>query len=92
MKDMLTQEHKGEAIIPGRDNAALSQGDVVTPTLGWADELPSKPSKRELLEQILAEQRKMNELLARMTGESGALVRSSVLSGAEVRILCQLDA
>ena len=70
----------------------LSHGAVVVRAPGWDDEQPSKPSKRELLEQILAEQRKMNELLARMTGESGALVRSSVLSGAEVRILCQLDA
>ena len=72
-KEMLRAVHLGEAVIPSRDNAALSQGDVVTPTLGWADELPSKPSKRVLLEQILAEQRKTNGLLTRMLGDQRAI-------------------
>ena len=43
----------------------LSHGAVVVRAPGWDEEQPSKPSKRELLAQILAEQRKTNELLAR---------------------------
>ena len=59
-RDIMQAVHLGEAFIPSPDNAALSQGEVITCAPGWDDE---PPSKRELLEQILAEQRKTTELL-----------------------------
>ena len=55
------EEEPGERIIPAADNAALIQGEMIQLVASWGDE---PPSKRELLEQILAEQRKTNELLA----------------------------
>ncbi len=70
MKDVLAQKHDGERIIPSVENAALmgwSLKDlaeaVVVPLEAGLGGATLKPSKRELLEQILAEQRKMNELL-----------------------------
>ena len=66
----LAEVHKGERIIPSVENAALmgwSLKDlaeaVVAPLETGLDGATLKPSKRELLEQILAEQRKTTELL-----------------------------
>lgn len=70
-----------------KTNAALSQGESIVHAPGWDDE---PPSKRELLEQILAVQRNTNELLARMN-RSRALMSESVLTEKDVRSICQLD-
>lgn len=61
MKDIMSTVHEGERIIPAADNAALMQGETIQ--LEASRGVVSSSSKRELLEQILAEQRKTNELL-----------------------------
>ena len=70
---------KGERIIPSVENAALmgwSLKDlaeaVVAPLEAGLGGATLKPSKRELLEQILAEQRKTNELLSGWAAEARA--------------------
>lgn len=54
-----------------------SQADTVQLAVGWIDEIDS-PSKRELLELILAEQRKTNELLTAL-GCTGVSVKTARL-------------
>ncbi|QIL69576.1 hypothetical protein G7048_03815 [Diaphorobacter sp. HDW4B] len=68
-EDMVRAAHLGERIISPAENAALLHGAALKRALRQGE---LQPSKRELLEQILAEQRKMNELLGGWAEESWA--------------------